>query len=402
MQSLIATFLLGLCILSLCLRDGTPSFVSFPASFSNSDKLKTENTIETFQELLFQLSTYEIDSHIEVVLVGNSFTDAIVRELETVLAHLSRTSAANSPLKFAREKLIYHATSQQSLTQNMNTLIKGSSDRKVHPQAVERMLADYHLRAHTTTTLFVVLMNINNAADTYSYVTHAHGAKCRRNTFISAAGFAWMDLTAEIDQISPQYAHRSLPTVEYFYADTISKEIDRLATVIHRSGESLHAFPLPGSLHVRGDSLMESFRKSFSQETVSRKVVHVIQFNICGDLLAIKEEEVVKCAADSVVNKAVQRIANTVSRYTSVHFTTVDLTLNDPQVAHAVHSALRYVPSSDDFLRFDAREMLYWLGASAHIKDIIAKAHTETPAVPADVVEILPMFNLQLPSVFQV
>ena len=55
------------------------------------------------ESLTYALATYRLQSHVEVVLVGERFTAAMVDDLSSSLRDLSRLAAASSPLKYTHE-----------------------------------------------------------------------------------------------------------------------------------------------------------------------------------------------------------------------------------------------------------------------------------------------------------
>ena len=93
-----------LVLMLLCLRALRPiAGLMVPASFSYDHKSGFEGNM-TLDRVLEVVSQYEVDSHVEVILVGKSFDKgtALMSRLES----LAKISAFSSPLSHVHEKIV--------------------------------------------------------------------------------------------------------------------------------------------------------------------------------------------------------------------------------------------------------------------------------------------------------
>jgi len=140
----------ALCLaLVLCLseaHDALKPQLRVPASFSYNHE--THDLADaSFVGVLDLLSSYEIDSHVDVVLVGSQrdfdrkFADALSEKLDT----LSTVSAYASPLTYVHEKILYHialgSTIESKVRQSLGPIIPDTNAiPQIDPTLVNNVL----------------------------------------------------------------------------------------------------------------------------------------------------------------------------------------------------------------------------------------------------------------------
>ena len=332
-----------------------------PASFSAVHKTTYLQENTSIESVLKVLSSFEIDSHIEIVLVGNGFTTAIKDELQRSLKALSDVAATTSPLKFVHEQFVYHVSSDAVLNAKLLLHLQPSTGL-VDLSLLGHVLTEYHDNAANPTTIFVIH---SGSASSYSY--DSTFPSCPQRTFLARKGFALLDLSASAEKIRSTSSGNDhiVSDMDFTFlgpagaqqgSSAIHTSVHDLATLIHRSGEALVPFPIFSSdMALFGDSSASSIRKALAiQDPHHSKAVHyvdeeppiqdetlieVVVFNICmvhGN-----------CVDDDDTSHALQNLLSGISS-NSHNVVTVAAHLSadsSPEIAHAIHAATSYSPN---------------------------------------------------------
>ena len=226
----INAFVFYLILLVVCCQQVVFCIRIIPTSFSSQHKTTYLPNNPSLDAVLKVLSNYEVDTHVEVVLVGKVFSQNTASELSSKLEYLSTLSAHGSPFSFVHEKLIYHTSLGNVLDDSLAKLIDRKSNKMnnnfirknnvnnnanvsiiIDAADVGKLLADFHFRASTQTTLFVLhssattdksLKDNDDLGGAYSYKSAL--PYCTQRAFIACNdGFAWIDLTAKATNIQP-------------------------------------------------------------------------------------------------------------------------------------------------------------------------------------------------------
>jgi hypothetical protein len=228
-----------------CLLSAYSAELSVPASFGSLQVGQP-----SVDRLLEVLSQYTLQTHMEIVLVGKSFSSWSVSQLESRLEQLSRVSAHSSPFPHVHEKLVYHVTLGQTLTEPLQALVSGKDKDEgesaviVDYNKVGKVLASYHERAATTTSLFIFNAS-SDASPRYSYSPPSALPSCPQRAFLARdAAFAWLDLSAEAPFVKPATDGRGLMSSLSSLSSSSSSSssslgrggADALASAVHAAG----------------------------------------------------------------------------------------------------------------------------------------------------------------------
>lgn len=378
MRSVIWSNLLRLSVLTiLLLPNARVVGLLIPPSFSFDHKSSFEGNV-SLAKVLELVSQYEVDSHVEVILVGRRFGGKQASILMDRLESLSRISAFSSPLSHVHEKIVYHVSSDSGLEVKLEQLILSHEGYYgvdegiliVNPNIVATTLEEYHDKASTATSLFVLDVDVHNSVrpETLSkeisttgkdsrqnYTYQSHLESCSRRAYIGKKDFAWLDLSANGDILTPgassngrQIGEVLPPVIDQYRWARKEEQVSILASLLHRSAEGFYQFPahLPVSSVRTGSStstsqyysrrvaaLLNSIHHSFPPSTLDVAVI-----TICLPGATDNGE----CKADPATQRELQilsemyqspslRIRSDVLSY--------DLT-SEPQLAHAFYASL--------------------------------------------------------------
>lgn len=369
--------------------------ISIPPAFSYEHK-STLSTNPTIPEIIRAIAKYEIDSHIEVVLVGSIFTDKLADNLTKSLEVLSTISARHSPFRWIHEKLVYHISLGKTLDREISTASKDAGGT-VEPKTIERILGDYHLRASTFTTLFVLHDVEGSIGRNYSTVFHY----CSRRSFISPSGFAWFDMSAHADDIYPTTVQDSiLPVPKFKGVISSSNEINlhELATIIHRSGEALVPVPFIRKSLTYSFPSLNNLNQLVYNGGRSHNTVNVVLFTLCADFHNVG----LRCKPDSKAGTVLDEIITLYSTpFLRLSRTEITYSLHEePQLLHAIHSATKYMPANGKVFMLSSAELLFWLGSCSLIKDVLSSLGSS--AMYNEEITLIPVFAFQFPSTMEV
>lgn len=255
-----------------------------PPSFSAAHKTTYLQENSPIESVIKVLSSFEIDSHIEVVLIGDTFTSAMVGELTSSLQVLSNVAVAASPLKFVHEKLVYHISIGYGLEEKIRQKIAGSYNNLISPNVLGELLSEFHTHGATSTTFFVLH---SGSLNSHTYLGKL--PTCPQRAFLSKEGFALLDLSAHAfnirntgeshDHITSETEFPFLDSVKGISNNAMHTSLHDLATLIHRSGEAMVPFPIFSSdVALMGDGSASSGRKSLDIiEKEQHEYVHYVE-----------------------------------------------------------------------------------------------------------------------------
>lgn len=276
----------------------------------------------------------------------------------------------------------------------------GGGRSTVDPSKVAKVLADYHSRAATTTTLFVHRLDDGNSNGNISYSYSSLLPYCSQMTFIARdSSFAWIDLSASAQSIQPAVKGRHI-------VPPAPSELkpDEFASLLYSSAEALSPFPSPGFQsadfsssgteidptanlykHLRDGSQVGQYLASPPRR------VHISILTIClDDSVGISCEEDLKTLS---VAEQLMRLYTSSSLGITTEIALVKAS-EEPQIAHAVHASVSYfnpaVPQDSQAITISSSELIYWLSSSALIKKLLLQSPHATPKTL-----LLPVFVLR-------
>ena len=364
--------------------------------------------IETTGCVSAMIRNYELDCHVDVVLIGESFNSDDVAKVQPFLEDLSDLSFVGAPLPHVHEKLIYHISTAKLLEKKVLAAISN----KVEQEEIISYFQEHHQKSGTGTTLYVL---------NFSYEKDSN-VRYKWSTFTSATGFAWININNVFDSmasyVAPYYMLDNLVPPPATHTDRpgafdMSGTHQELAVVIHRSIEQLLPSPLPLPIGPSSGSDNRVGHASFSRH------LHVRLFTLCGFPLA-------KCQPDSISIGAVEALSTSFTNelVKTTYSSTLLRVTESTSVGHALLSALQThsSPASTDastsfFAATDthkgdtanvnnwrnvsvlsADEFLYWMSRS---RDVAAMLRADLSGVGEDAL-VVPVFSLLLPDEWNV
>ena len=361
---------------------------SFPVGIATTAVASNWQEAHAVESLIKVLSTYRVQSHIDVVLVGDTFTAAMVDGLTSSIRELSQLASKATPLKYTHEELIFHVALGSGIKEELQAVMKAGG-RYIAPDKITPILSEYHAHmAMTTTTIFVYH---SGTAGSYAYASSV--PSCPQRAFLSKEGFALIDLSAKFISIRSvvDAVEHAVSTAEFPFLEK-GKVADRtamqaslhdLATLIHRSGEALVPFPVFASdtALLGGEPTMQSGTYTGTD---------------CVILTICLYEGV--CEDDKNTVDAVYKLANEFlfgQKSTMGVFTYEVSVDSDAAVAHALHAASSFATK-----QLSTKELLYWLGSSTTIRSILFKhgQHQESGDARIFKRRLVPVFVVKLPD----
>lgn len=422
--------------------------IIIPDAFSYSGQAY-EVPHASLDSVLTLLSRFELDTHFEIVLVGEVFDADTSHKLALRLESLSKVSAFASPLAFVHEKIIYHTAVGNVLVDSVRDIVQSSKSGSgnnlvVDPTKIGKILAEYHSRAATTTTLFVYHgnhRNSENKAASYSYSSLL--PYCSQMTFIARdASFAWIDLSATAQYIQPAVLGKHILVPPSTGRGTLfdqEGDMDELASLLHTSAEALSPFPHPSFQSAdftvggttglgNGSSAMSRMEAFFDAPAANYykqkrdgsqlgqylpsppRNVHIMVITICLDGILGPGGKSVNCEEDLKTLMVAEQLIRFYSS-PSLQMTT-DVFLikasEDLQIAHAIHSSVSYYNPTvlDDSQAFtiSSSEFIYWLSTSTAIKNLVLQSPhntAETLLLPVFVLRTAPSLEIFFDESYQ-
>ena len=273
--------------------------INVPASFSYDHKEYTIGEV-SLKSILQIIGSYEVDSHMEVVLIGEAFDSVYEKELSDNLEELSLLSSFASPLLHIHEKIIYHVSYESSMTKKISEVLSSSQQQQkdnnrdvmmdgIDPSLVTSELSKYHQHGSGSTSLFVIQSKTKSTSflglgSTMQEEEHFYKSPlsidgeesdylCKKKSFVGdTSAFAWIDLTAQESWIIPRGQAENVlysPSVQEWIemAENRNEHIHSVANLVHRSGEHFFSFPVflsPYSNHGKTQVYEEEYTKSDS------------------------------------------------------------------------------------------------------------------------------------------
>lgn len=415
--------------------------VLVPPSFSLDHKPQWLGPGLSLESVLSVIALYELDSHVEVVLVGGQSVD--VESMKRRLEAMSKISALSSPLSHVHEKIVYHINPDTHLQRKIeDVVLKSSNGAKVRsgdidtgenfpaegveimvdPQDVSRHLEDYFDQASTATTLFVLDLDVHSLSydSTLSALVGRgtrHGLPyrysgasetCHQRAFVSSEKpFAWIDINAIGDDITSRDSDGSgtdlLPTFGMAYNFTSgSAKAAGLAGLVHRSSEGMCQFPYAlnaqksGAQKEAGTSGYYSRHVQSLQQSVTRtfppRTLDIAVITLCLSGASVDGS----CVMDSVAKDVLQGLSTTyASAALSIRSDVVSFDLTtEPQLAHAYFASLRTVEIGKELATvLDTSQFLYWLCMSSLMRELVTNYSGNDGHLPDH--EYLPVFVIK-------
>jgi len=252
-----------------------------------------------------------------------------------------------------------------------------------------KILGDYHTRASTGTTLFILHKQLSTGS-IYKYSTPGlTSPTCWQRAFIAQdSAFAWIDISAMAHEIQPVTANFPVLTTPMqdlkFFAKDQGKTIDTLAALIHRSGEAFNQFPFSAS-----SPPPQSAAHQPDTVPLYNDAVEIVGITICVEDEAKGHS---LCEHDLAINAAALKVSRMYSdSKASITFNAVKFGLNDEaELAHAFFSSIHHSSSSTVTI-IDSNELLFWLGSSRKVRELIAGfSRAGTTVVPVFVLKMPP------------
>ena len=431
-------WLLALSSFLLCVRG-----LLVPPSFSLDHKPKWLGPGLSLESVLSVISLYELDSHVEVVLLGTQSVD--IQSVERRLESMSKISAMSSPLSHVHEKIVYHINSDINLHQKLeDVVIKSSSganhnsDAKidteyssqaeaevvVDPQAISKHLEEYFDKATTATTLFVLDLDVHTSSYDSTLSTFIgdgtrHGLRytyrtasgiCRQRTFMSSEKpFAWIDINVRGDDITDGGSDGGgsdllLPFGMAYNFTSGKEKAAELAGLIHRTGEGMHQFPYalnaPTMQGKKGKVTGTSAYYTHRVQALQLSVIH--SFPLAPLDLAVITMCLAGASADG--NCMVDSAAKDVLKGLSTTYASASLNIRsdvisidlatEPQLAHAYYASFEPQKIGNEIATIlDTSQFLYWLCMSSLIRELVTNYSSNDGHLPDH--EYLPVFVIK-------
>ena len=405
---------------------GLPSLLTKTLSAAAGDSSTTEDNEERQAAIIDYvsavLSTFEIDTHIEIVLIGDVFDQTIVNSLSVTLDILPAISSKYTPMHYVHEKLIYHISLGNIVGNDVQKYFQnarnGSKNNTViDADNIAKVLSGFHKNSASSTTLFIMHLDTSKYGE-YSYASglqKTSGLHCSRRSFISSEGFAWLDITATASLMLPYTSSTNdiernidiipVPDLKNILTSKSNRVNDmyELASLIHRSGESLIPFPSTTKNHkylpLLHDVLSDDIRIGKNNPTVAvRTRIVVLIVTICAEnsISSI-------CEDDESTQMSVAELIKTHSDSSPLTMTTLKYNIhNEPQLLHAFQSSIRFSAFIQNMYTLNPSDFLYWIGSTSIVKDAISRLNEDYTKVneltgqPSMNTRILPIFVMKV------
>ena len=341
-------------ILSLLCREFVT--LKFPQSFSvNHVDVSLVNP--PVRDIIDQLSKFEVDLHIQIVLVGADFSDTTIRDVSQGLDTFSSMTISGSPSSYMHEKFIYHVSIVRSLEEPLLNAIKSSP---VDSTIIDKILSNHHSLGMASTTIFVLQLMRFNSGYQYSYQNIYFD--CPQRSFISSSGFAWIDLSAKSFDIGPTFRGSNILRQPKLSNSSQPLDSKKLSYLIHHSSEALNPFPY------------SSFSHYISINKRPPRTISLLLITICST-----PNEKSLCSTDPIALSTAESIIRLYSSsFLQIGYTTVVFSLHEsPALAHAVHASTMYtsaIVKERLSVTISSSELHYWLSNCEAIRNAIYHA----------------------------
>ena len=326
-----------------------------PPSFSNNQKSYIINSSNvTHQTILSLLSNkLELDSHINVVLLGEIFTDETVKIISDSVNKLSKTASYYFPYYHLYEKILFHISTDKGLEKRILKLRENDKVFDDHQKklAIDDLLNKYQENDDTSTTLFVfhsLFLNTTN--------------KCGQSAYISQSkNIAWLDLSVDSSLIAPPQLKISSDMIHYSTLDlSDSNKWHKLSSIVFQSAESL--IPVP-------------YNTKIDEINLPPEVIDILVVNICMDITNTGS-----CNDNDNYVASIKVLANSYSSSTTkIGISTISLYLSkEPSLLYDFYKSVIHDDTIDDTqtIILSSEKLLYWLSENGLIKYEISKVAT--------------------------
>jgi hypothetical protein len=309
------------------------------------------------------LSNFKIDTHIEVILIGEEFDSKSVQDLNGYLDFTSTKSVKSFPLNYIKEKLIFHVSLAKVIEKDIKKLFNSQSNSIKIKSDLENIFNNYQKIGSLSTTLFILRLNSNPES---------------HQTFLSQSGFACLDLSNQLTNYNDDN-----DIIDIINKDILENKLNlfTLANIIHRSGEYLFPYPLPIDLY-----------NNVNHKTNNIKKISIVLFTICLD------ENKNSCESDS---NAIQIVNHIVDEYSSslINIEMKSLTYNiydNSQLLMSYQSSLRctgelpHLSHRECKTMVNSEDLLYWLASTLVVRNEILNIYNND-----DITTVIPVFILK-------
>lgn len=348
-----------LVILLPCILLSCASGYLLPPSFRHGDIRSN-----TFDDLAKATTLFELDAFIEVVLIGN-FSQSDQSTIADILDYNSIHSDINPLRDHVYEKKIYRVTRTSAvLWQAVVAAVESNS-----PRRLSETLESYHSKSGASTTLFLI-----GIAEKKPWTILPEVSNCIYPLNMRGAGAAWFFL--DIDSF----------TSDHISFLTLPKYFDL---------SNGYAFEIANTIKVVS-GLLIPFPNVINSIDSKSKDLFIVEISICGSYVRIDG-----CPEDSLVANAIRAIERLYGNAVlSMKVLSVSFNFHDhPDLLYALHASTYYDPSSRKGNLLDMHILLRYLTNSKAIRRSLSGAvDIEGRNRNSESFEILPIFNVQLPS----
>lgn len=366
------------------------------SSFSLQQKNTSSNLLST--SLWNEISSFEIDSHLEVVLVGDLFDIGkdgydITNDLTATFDTLSNVATKYSPYFNVHEKLIFHFSRSKLIENEIKKRFKNHLlNNTIDPSIFYNTFKEYHHQSSVATTIFILHISMES---TYSYSENLFSdINCNQRTFIANEGFAWIDLNVResnviplkpVDNIIPEPIFFNTPKNKLsYYKNKSPATYYELTTLIYRSGEALLPFPISldeEKLYSKNKFIINnnnidnmntpSLPRSYliSDKDSDKKQIDILAITLCFD------DQPALCESDENIESLINQyiISNNIDTGNKIFITPMKYSVHEEiQISHAFHSSSIMDNEKESYL-LNSSDLIYWLGSSTLIRETIFK-----------------------------
>ena len=377
-----------------------------------------------------EISSFEIDSHVEVVLVGDLFDIGkdgydITNDLTSTFDTLSYVATKYSPYFNVHEKLIFHFSRSKLIENEIKKVLKNQLlNNTINPSMLHNTFKEYHHQSSVATTIFILHITMES---TYSYSENLFSDKnCNQRTFIANEGFAWIDLNVRssnviplnpVDNIIPEpLFFNSPPKKLSYYKNKSPTTYYELATLIYRSGEALIPFPMSleeEKIYSKNKFIINNNNNNLNNANTpslphaylsddkdgNKKQIDILAITLCFD------DQPALCESDENIESLINQyiIRNNIDTENKVFVTPMKYSVHEEiQVSHAFHSSSIMSDDKTSYL-LNSSDLLYWLGSCTLIRETMFKMnkswqnrHVNDHDVTSNI--IIPLFIIRPPQ----
>lgn len=366
------------------LYDRMLRFITLAAATAIAAAVAANSASNQFERILKMISSYEIESHLDIVLLGTEFDQSSIDNVGESLEKLAIKARALSPFSYLREYTQFHVYRDSRLEKSLYNYANSLTTDEICPREMEKILSSHHQKSASSTTLFV-LYKVFRDQDKYPSTSTP---PCHQRAFLSREDFAWIDLTVSAETIEPRLDIDSLQYPEFSMSDSYNKW-HKLASIIYHSMEAL--IPLPYSSNSQVSSALPPPPSSMKLH-ITTTSIHILVIGLCID--AFGSDPPVGTAGNSksstnfcsgadhhsTIDTIESFVKSSTSSSVELSFTVRDYNLSDhPLLLHAFFHSLvdedpaDIKPQQRKLFKISSSELLFWLGSSRTMRDLMEK-----------------------------